>query len=72
MNAIYSNAQGSFEFGTIVSNTVSCMSPKLNFEVKFIRRQMNMVFSYLIRVAISSDSYLSFELISLCIWEHFN
>ncbi|GAU39328.1 hypothetical protein TSUD_60790 [Trifolium subterraneum] len=66
---IHMKRRGNSEFLSIVHDILSIMSSFINFEVKFVRRQANLVAHTLVRVANSWASFHRFENIPFCI-EH--
>ncbi|GAU22732.1 hypothetical protein TSUD_138570 [Trifolium subterraneum] len=67
VNAITSNKVGISEFCSLVSSIRNSLSSLSNFEVKFVRRQANMVAHSLARAAISWASHQSFDFVPPCI-----
>ncbi|GAU32650.1 hypothetical protein TSUD_218990 [Trifolium subterraneum] len=67
IEAIQMKRRGNSEFLSIVHDILSFMSSFLNFEVKFVRRQVNSVAHTLARAANSWTSFHRFEIILLCI-----
>ncbi|GAU33827.1 hypothetical protein TSUD_221650 [Trifolium subterraneum] len=69
IEAIHMKRRGNSEFLSIVHDILSLMSSFINFEVKFVRRQANLVAHTLARAANSWASFHRFENIPFCI-EH--
>ncbi|GAU30369.1 hypothetical protein TSUD_57800 [Trifolium subterraneum] len=69
VEAIHMQRRGNSEFLSIVHDILSFMSSFINFEVKFVRRQANLVAHTLARAANSWASFHRFEIIPVCI-EH--
>jgi hypothetical protein len=69
VDAIHMKRRGNSVFLSIVHDIVSFMSSFINFEVKFVMRQTNLVAHTLARAANSWGSFHRFEIIVLCI-EH--
>ncbi|GAU47896.1 hypothetical protein TSUD_25110 [Trifolium subterraneum] len=69
IEAIHMKRRGNSEFLSIVHDILSLMSSFVNFEVKFVRRQANLVAHTLARAANSWASFHRFENIPFCI-EH--
>ncbi|GAU41436.1 hypothetical protein TSUD_98320 [Trifolium subterraneum] len=69
IEAIHMQRRGNSEFLSIVHDILSLMSSFINFEVKFVRRQANLVAHALARAANSWASFHRFENIPFCI-EH--
>ncbi|GAU45652.1 hypothetical protein TSUD_400890 [Trifolium subterraneum] len=69
IEAIHMQRRGNSEFLSIVHDILSLMSSFINFEVKFVRRQANLVAHTLARAANSWASFHRFENIPFCI-EH--
>ncbi|GAU11220.1 hypothetical protein TSUD_342100 [Trifolium subterraneum] len=69
IEAIHMQRRGNSEFLSIVHDILSLMSSFINFEVKFVRRQANLVAHTLARAANSWASFHRFENIHFCI-EH--
>ncbi|CAJ2642186.1 unnamed protein product [Trifolium pratense] len=70
VDAIHSRRRGNSEFSLIVNDIILLMSSSyVNFEVKFVRRQANLVAHTLARAANVWASFHRFEIIPLCI-EH--
>ncbi|GAU21365.1 hypothetical protein TSUD_189520 [Trifolium subterraneum] len=66
IEAIHMKCRGNSEFLSIVHDILSLMSSFINFEVKFVRRQTNLVAHTLARAA---NSWASFHR-SGCCWRH--
>ncbi|GAU16577.1 hypothetical protein TSUD_168090 [Trifolium subterraneum] len=69
IEVIHMQRRGNSEFLSIVHDILSLMSSFINFEVKFVRRQTNLVAHTLARAANSWASFHRFENIPVCI-EH--
>jgi len=69
VHALSSQGHGDSEFYVIVSSIIYQLALHSNFEVKFIRRQVNMVAHTLARAACSWVSYRIFNSYPSCI-EH--
>jgi ribonuclease HI len=69
VQALSSPGHGDSEFSAIVSSIIYQLSLHSNFEVKFVRRQANMVAHSLARVACSWVSHRIFDSYPSCI-EH--
>ncbi|GAU45740.1 hypothetical protein TSUD_77650 [Trifolium subterraneum] len=67
IEAIHVKRRGNSEFLSIVHDILSLMSSFINFEVKFVRRQANLVAHTLARAANSWASFHRFENIPFCI-----
>ncbi|GAU50226.1 hypothetical protein TSUD_141540 [Trifolium subterraneum] len=67
IEAIHMKRRGNSEFLSIVHDILSLMSSFINFEVKFVRRQTNLVAHTLARAANSWASFHRFENIPFCI-----
>ncbi|GAU48756.1 hypothetical protein TSUD_185510 [Trifolium subterraneum] len=67
IEAIHMKRRGNSEFLSIVHDILSLMSSFINFEVKFVRRQANLVAHTLARAANSWASFHRFENIPFCI-----
>ncbi|GAU22577.1 hypothetical protein TSUD_93450 [Trifolium subterraneum] len=67
VEAIHMKRRGNSEFLSIVHDILSLMSSFINFEVKFVRRQANLVAHTLARAANSWASFHRFENIPFCI-----
>ncbi|GAU43422.1 hypothetical protein TSUD_334850 [Trifolium subterraneum] len=67
IEAIHMKRRGNSEFLSIVHDILSLMSSSINFEVKFVRRQANLVAHTLARAANSWASFHRFENIPFCI-----
>ncbi|PNX95459.1 replication protein A 70 kDa DNA-binding subunit [Trifolium pratense] len=65
--AIRTRRSGNSEFSLIVADIIKIMLSCINFEVKFVRRQANMVAHTLARATISWASFYRYEIIPLCI-----
>jgi ribonuclease HI len=70
IDAISSRQHGYSEFSSIISNIKSLLLVVPNFEVKFVKWQVNMVAHSLTRAAYSRTSRCIYQSISPCI-EHF-
>jgi hypothetical protein len=60
---VFTNNHGNSEFSAIVASIKDNLSLLFNFEVKFVRRQANIVAHSLVRVAISWTSHGYFDVI---------
>ncbi|GAU17839.1 hypothetical protein TSUD_329650 [Trifolium subterraneum] len=69
VEAIHMQRKGNSEFLSIVHDIFNLMSSFINFEVKFVRRQANLVAHTLARTTNSWASFHRFEIIPVCI-EH--
>ncbi|GAU45948.1 hypothetical protein TSUD_238520 [Trifolium subterraneum] len=69
VEAIHMQRRDNSEFLSIVHDILSFMSSFINFEVKFVRRQANLVAHTFARAANSWASFHRFEIIPVCI-EH--
>jgi ribonuclease HI len=67
VDAIYHLRNGYFEFSLIISQINNILRCNPNFEVKFIKRQANMVAHTLARAAISWSRRCIFESLPPCI-----
>ncbi|GAU34295.1 hypothetical protein TSUD_20010 [Trifolium subterraneum] len=67
IEVIHMKRRGNSEFLSIVHDILSLMSSFINFEVKFVRRQANLVAHILARAANSWASFHRFENIPFCI-----
>ncbi|GAU15664.1 hypothetical protein TSUD_109220 [Trifolium subterraneum] len=67
IDVIHMKRRGNSEFLSIVHDILSLMSSFINFEVKFVRRQANLVAHTLARAANSLASFHRFENIPFCI-----
>jgi ribonuclease HI len=67
VEAICTKRRGNSEFLSIVNDIILVMLSCVNFEAKFIRRQMNSVAHTLARAANSWTSFHRFEIIRSCI-----
>ncbi|GAU19620.1 hypothetical protein TSUD_383140, partial [Trifolium subterraneum] len=67
IEAIHMKRSGNSEFLSIVHDILNLMSSFINFEVKFVRRQTNLIAHTLARVANSWASFHRFENIPFCI-----
>ncbi|GAU50953.1 hypothetical protein TSUD_411410 [Trifolium subterraneum] len=67
IEAIHMKRRGNSEFLSIVHDILSLMSSFINFEVKFVRRQANLVAHTLARAVNSWASFHRFENIPFCI-----
>jgi ribonuclease HI len=67
VHSIAANNTGNSEFSDIVSSIKNMLSLLSNFEVKFVRRQANMVAHALARAAISWASHRFFDIVPPCI-----
>jgi hypothetical protein len=67
VEAIFTKRRGNLEFFSIVNDIILVMLSCANFEVKFIRRQMNSVAQTLARAANSWINFHRFEIIPSCI-----
>ncbi|GAU41378.1 hypothetical protein TSUD_398150 [Trifolium subterraneum] len=67
IDPIHMKRRGNSEFLSIVHDILSLMSSFINFEVKFVRRQANLVSHTLARAANSWASFHRFENIPFCI-----
>ncbi|GAU30606.1 hypothetical protein TSUD_62260 [Trifolium subterraneum] len=67
IEAIHMKRRGNSEFLSIVHDILSLMSSFINFEVKFVRRQANLVAHTLARAANSWATFHRFENIPFCI-----
>ncbi|CAJ2668572.1 unnamed protein product [Trifolium pratense] len=67
VDAIRTKRRGNSEFLSIVNEIILVMLSCVNFEVKFIRRQVNSVAHTLARAANSWTSFRRFEIIPSCI-----
>ncbi|CAJ2669980.1 unnamed protein product [Trifolium pratense] len=67
VDAIHTKRRGNSEFLSIVNEIILVMLSCVNFEVKFIRRQVNSVAHNLARAANSWTSFHRFEIIPSCI-----
>ncbi|KAK2360575.1 hypothetical protein QL285_085828 [Trifolium repens] len=67
VEAIRTKRQGNSEFLSIVNEIILIMLPCANFEVKFVRRQVNSVAHTLARAANFWSSFHIFEFIPSCI-----
>jgi ribonuclease HI len=66
VDGIHMKHRGNSEFLSIVHDIVSFMSSFLNFEVKFVMRQANLVAHTLARAENSWAGFYRFEMIPLC------
>jgi ribonuclease HI len=67
VNAIYAQRVGIFEFSSVITSIRSLLNVFLNFKVKFIRRQANLVAQTLARVANYWDCHHIFDITPPCI-----
>jgi ribonuclease HI len=67
IDAISSGQQGHSTFSLLISNIRSLLSLVSNFEVKFVKRQTNMVAHTLARATYSRPRHCTFESIPSCI-----
>ncbi|GAU41854.1 hypothetical protein TSUD_366010 [Trifolium subterraneum] len=67
IEAIHMKRRGNSEFLSIVHDIIGLMSSFINFEVKFVRRQANLIAHTLARAANSWASFHRFENIPFCI-----
>jgi ribonuclease HI len=67
VDAISSRHVGISEFSVLISDIKSLLDANSNFEVKFVKRQANMVAHSLARAAYSMTSHNIFEIIPRCI-----
>lgn len=66
MDCISSHRFGASEFYVIVSNIISMLASHSDFDIKFARRQANMVAHTLARAAYSWSSHHVFEICPPC------
>jgi hypothetical protein len=69
---IFSRQTGVSEFSLLISHIQSLFRLHNYFEVKYVRRQANMVAHYLARVALSMSHRRVFDSISRCIETYLN
>jgi hypothetical protein len=72
VDAITTTHVGTFEFSAVISHIKSLLLLCPNFEVKFVKRQANMVAHSLARAAYSMPSRCIFESVSRCIDNYIN